>query len=120
MRRLPEMAGTQVTPDTLPAVKPVTTPTGSGSGSGTGIGSASAPQTASTTSAPSGAHNVWTELVFAFIGTAALAIVANMNERLGRVLLSVMVGFLFMWLLLHSGQIAGWIQKAVPQTRPSA
>lgn len=102
-----------------PAIKAVTTPTGSGSTS-TGTASAPAASAGSSVSAPSGAHNVWSELVFAFIGTAALSIIANMNERLGRVLLSIMLGFLLMWLLLHSGQLTGWIQKAVPQTRPNA
>lgn len=98
-------------------------------------GTASTANTASTTSATAGAqttgqatqtetimpvtgsHNIWNELVFAFVGTAALAIIANMNEALGRVLLAVIVGFLFMWFMLHSGTIANWINQTVPQTQ---
>lgn len=101
---------------TGPAVTPVATPTATPSAQPAAQPSNPVPNPG----APSGAHNVWNDLVFAFIGTAALAIVANMNERLGRVLLSIMTGFLFMWFLLHSGQIAGWINKTVPQTRPNA
>lgn len=122
------MATAQIPVSDNPSITPVNTPTvkqptqpADAVGGGQSIAGASAPvNPAAGIGAPGGAHNVWSELVFAFIGTAALSILANMNERLGRVLLSIMIGFLLMWLLLHSGQLAGWINKVVPQTKPNA
>jgi hypothetical protein len=66
-----------------------------------------------------GSHNVWNDLVFAFVGTGVLAVVAQMNERLGRVLLAIMIGFLFVWFLAHSQVLAGIINRVVPQTNPA-
>lgn len=53
----------------------------------------------------SASHNVWTQLLWAFLGTGALAIIASFNEQLGRVLLALMVGFLVVWLILHDNWI---------------
>jgi|SRR5215467_1022806 len=106
------MATAQVNPPDQPSVTPVPTP------GSTASPASPSTQQVTTPGAPQGSHNVWTDLVFAFIGTAALALIASLNERLGRVLLAIMVGFLFMWFLMHAGTIAGWVNNAVPQAKP--
>lgn len=77
--------------------------------------------TTTETSAQVGAaHNIWDELVFAFIGVAALAIIADLNDRLGQALEALMIGFVVMWFLMHSDTINGWINKYVPETSGGA
>lgn len=120
------VAGTPATAHTTAKVNNVaTTPaqsTAPASGSAVNpaqLTAAVQPQSGSAQSAPSGAHNIWNDLVFAFVGTGALAVVAHLNDRVGKVLVAIMVGFLFVWFLLHSNTIAGFINKAVPQTTPT-
>lgn len=80
---------------------------------------ATAPAAQPAASGSAAGHNIWNDLVFAFVGTAALAVVAHINDRVGKVLLAIMVGFLFMWFMMHSQTISGWINTLVPQTAPT-
>ena len=80
----------------------------------TGSGGSTAKTMSATIHPPPGAHNFWTELVFAFVGVGAMATAAQINERLGRVLAAIMFGFLLIWFLMHDSGIATWINSSIP------
>lgn len=62
-----------------------------------------------------GAHNVFHRLVFAFGGVCLFAVLADLNEGLGHVLVALMAGFLLIWLLSHGQTISKMLNAVIPQ-----
>lgn len=46
------------------------------------------------------------------IGVGLLTLLAGVNKGLGSVIVVVMVGFLFVWLLVNATELQKWIGKA--------
>lgn len=46
------------------------------------------------------------------IGVGLLTLLAGVNKGLGSVVVVVMVGFLFVWLLINTTELQKWIGKA--------
>jgi hypothetical protein len=46
------------------------------------------------------------------IGVGILTLLAGVNKGLGSVVVVVMVGFLFVWLLINTTELQKWIGKA--------
>ena len=51
-------------------------------------------------------------LAVELIGVGLLTLLAGVNKQLGNIVVIVMVGFLFVWLLINVGTLQGWIKKA--------
>ena len=47
-------------------------------------------------------HSFIGELAFIMFGVSAFAVIANGSEELGKVLLTLMVGWLLVWFMLHA------------------
>lgn len=46
------------------------------------------------------------------IGVGLLTLLAGVNKQLGNVVVIVMVGFAFVWLLINATKLQGWVSKA--------
>jgi len=51
-------------------------------------------------------------LAVELIGVGLLTLLAGVNKHIGNIVVIVMVGFLFVWLLINVGTLQGWIKKA--------
>lgn len=51
-------------------------------------------------------------LTVELIGVGLLTLLAGVNKGLGSVVVIVMVGFLFVWLLINISELQKWIGKA--------
>ena len=51
-------------------------------------------------------------LTVELIGVGLLTLLAGVNKGLGSVVVVVMVGFLFVWLLINTTELQKWIGKA--------
>lgn len=60
---------------------------------------------------PAGSDIVVT-LTVELIGVGIMALLAGVNKGLGSVVVVVMVGFLFVWVLLNTTDLQKWIGKA--------
>lgn len=73
-------------------------------GAGTGGTVASKPK-------PTPQHSIFVVMIAELIGIALMALLADLNEGLGKVLMYVMVGWLLLWLMLNAKQIQGLFGK---------
>lgn len=60
---------------------------------------------------PKPTHSMLGELLFAFLGITAFAVVAQSSEKLGKVLLALMLGFLVLWFVIHGQSFASFLQR---------
>jgi hypothetical protein len=60
---------------------------------------------------PAGSDIVVT-LTVELIGVGIMALLAGVNKGLGSVVVVVMVGFLFVWVLINTTDLQKWIGKA--------
>jgi hypothetical protein len=51
-------------------------------------------------------------LAVELIGVGLLTLLAGVNKQLGNVVVIVMVGFMFVWLLINISTLQGWLKKA--------
>lgn len=51
-------------------------------------------------------------LTVELIGVGILTLLAGVNKGLGSVVIVVMVGFMFVWLLINTKELQKWIGKA--------
>jgi hypothetical protein len=51
-------------------------------------------------------------LTVELIGVGILTLLAGVNKGLGSVVIVIMVGFLFVWLLVNTTELQKWIGKA--------
>ncbi len=56
-------------------------------------------------------HSAIGELAFALLGVGAFAVVADSAPRFGKILMVIMVGFLFIWLTIHGTGLSQIISK---------
>ena len=56
-------------------------------------------------------HTIFVKLIGEIIAVALMALLADLNDGLGKVLSMIMVGWLFVWLMLNAKQIQGLFGK---------
>lgn len=59
---------------------------------------------------PQSSHNAYVTIIFELIGISLLAVLADMNEELGKLLMVMMIGWLLFFLIIH----ATWLSQHVP------
>lgn len=63
-------------------------------------------------SQPQPGADIVVTLTVELIGVGLLTLLAGVNKGLGSVVVVVMVGFLFVWLLINATNLQKWIGKA--------
>jgi hypothetical protein len=63
------------------------------------------------TKAPATAHGVVVELIIELVGVGLMGIFAGMGEGIGRLMLTLMVGFFIIWFLLNASEFAAIVKK---------
>ena len=57
-------------------------------------------------------RNIVVTMTVELIGVGLLTLLAGVNKQLGNIVVIIMVGFLFVWLLVNTSELQGWLKKA--------